>query len=613
MKPFTRLSALTLLLSCAFSQAQTPPAAPADALKQAAQKALDSNPEVGMRLNAFRAATHEARAVKGGLFPRVDLSALASYDRQDNRLARAPWSSLETQSATLSVTQLLWDGKTTLRELDRAGHARLTRYFEFRDAAETMVLEVARAYLDVQRYRRLVTLAEDNYVQHKTISEQIAAKTRAGAQASSDLDQATARLALADSNLTTEIANLHDVSARYQRLVGESPARQLPEVTNLNQGLTGSAPESMREALATNAAISATIENVRSVQDQARGIDGAFQPRVQAAVKGTAGHNVNGTTGLQKDGRAEISMSWNLYNGGTDSARVRQFSQLINQAYDLRDKTCRDVRQTTAIAFNDTQKLADQVRLLSQNFQSIEKARLAYRDQFTSGRRTLLDVLNSENEVYTAHRALVNAQFDLEVAYARTQAASNRLLPLLGLSNPVGEDPVQAWSARGAEAERCPVEPVVSDVYASRAELDARAMRELKPAASTVQALPAPTPALSQSQTVAAKGARMAIDDWVASWMAKDFGRYMAFYSDEFKAAKSNYEAWKAQRKLRVTKKGPIVIRVGEVQYEHLGEDLVKTTFSQNYKSQDFADQSVKVLTWRKIKGDWKIVAESNR
>ena len=125
--------------------------------------------------------------------------------------------------------------------------------------------------------------------------------------------------------------------------------------------------------------------------------------------------------------------------------------------------------------------------------------------------------------------------------------------------------------------------------------------------------LPAPTPALSQSQTVAAKGARMAIDDWVASWMAKDFGRYMAFYSDEFKAAKSNYEAWKAQRKLRVTKKGPIVIRVGEVQYEHLGEDLVKTTFSQNYKSQDFADQSVKVLTWRKIKGDWKIVAESNR
>jgi adhesin transport system outer membrane protein len=54
---------------------------------------------------------------------------------------------------------------------------------------------------------------------------------------------------------------------------------------------------------------------------------------------------------------------------------------------------------------------------------AIEKARDAYRQQFDIGQRSLLDLLNAENELYTAKRSYANAETDLQLAYARTQAA----------------------------------------------------------------------------------------------------------------------------------------------------------------------------------------------
>jgi outer membrane protein, adhesin transport system len=79
---------------------------------------------------------------------------------------------------------------------------------------------------------------------------------------------------------------------------------------------------------------------------------------------------------------AEVVMSWNLFNGFSDRARERQFAEQLNVAKDLRDKTCRDIRQTLLIAYNDVRKLTEQVIYISQNKVAVEKARIAYRQQF---------------------------------------------------------------------------------------------------------------------------------------------------------------------------------------------------------------------------------------
>ena len=130
----------------------------------------------------------------------------------------------------LNLTQLLWDDLGTRNDIERLRHDRLARYFDFVDASEQAALEAARAHCDVLRFRRLVQLAEDNYVQHRYAFLQIQSRFKAGMGRGVDLEQAGARQALAESNLSTEVANLHDVTTRYLRVVGSAPAKSLPTV-----------------------------------------------------------------------------------------------------------------------------------------------------------------------------------------------------------------------------------------------------------------------------------------------------------------------------------------------------------------------------------------------
>ena len=150
----------------------------------------------------------------------------------------------------------------------------------------------------------------------------------------------------------------------------------------------------------------------------------ALVRNVEARLAGASGRNVDGIEDQKRNGSAHIVLNWNLYNGGADTARVNQQKNLLNQAADVRDRVCRDTRQVAAIAYNDTRKLTEQLVYLERNTLAIEKARDAYRQQFDIGQRSLLDLLNAENELYTAKRSYANAESDLQLAYARTQAAN---------------------------------------------------------------------------------------------------------------------------------------------------------------------------------------------
>jgi outer membrane protein, adhesin transport system len=201
-------------------------AQPSDALTDAVRRAIETNPEVTARLNAVRASIDAIDVARGGRLPRVDAEATAG--RTDDRIStRSPLSaSLDRNGVALTITQLLWDGNALTQQINRLDHDRQSRWFELLDTTEQTALEVVRAYIDVLRMRRLVDLAEDSYVQHRFAFQQIQSRVRAGVARGVDLEQAGARLALAESNLTTETANLHDVAARYLRLAGAAPARQ---------------------------------------------------------------------------------------------------------------------------------------------------------------------------------------------------------------------------------------------------------------------------------------------------------------------------------------------------------------------------------------------------
>jgi len=581
-----------------------------DPLKAAVQKALDTSPDVTARLNAYRAAADAVDAGRGGFYPRLDLNA--SLGRDNDRIeTRVPEDQTISRSgASLTLTQLLWDGLATSHEVGRLGHDKLARYFEMRDISEQTALEAVRAYYDVLRYRRLVQLAEDNYVQHRSAFNLIQSRFKAGVGRGVDLEQAGARLALAESNLTTEASNLHDVSARYQRTIGEAPPADLPVPGALAQALPASANEASAQAIVRSSAISATIESLRSARGITTRLEAAYQPKVEARLRSGAGNNFDGVRDQRRDTTAEIVLNWNLFNGGSDRARVRQQVNLVNQAADQRDKACRDARQVMAIAYNDTRKLRDQLQFLDRNTLAIEKARDAYRQQFEIGQRSLLDLLNSENELYTAKRSYANADFDLSIAYARTHAAMDQLAVQLGLArrDAAAETPPEAqeWGVGDDAPARCPAVTIDSPVIDLIA-LDRRVANRTSDTQPATNAVPS-------SSSVDSAVAIGRVNAWVAAWQAKDLPKYLAFYVPDFVPAEGGTtEAWKVKRAALVHKAGPVNVKVENVVVTAQSADSVETAFTQTYQSTKFSDVTTKVLVWQRIAGQWFIVKEINR
>ncbi|MDR2014317.1 MAG: TolC family outer membrane protein [Azoarcus sp.] len=411
-------------------------------LLDAVRKAVANNPEVQSSWHGYLAASAAREAARGGYLPQIDLNAGIGHRwRKDPKQSSDDWN---FWGLGLDLKQMVYDGFATSSEVKRMSYTRLMRYYGLLEASENAGLEVVRAYADVQRQRELVEAAKTNYAIHKQLHDRLNDRASAGVSRRVDLDQAVGRLALAESNLLTELSNLHDVSARYQRLVGDLPPDAMPPLAgNFNDAQM---PENVVAALNTayvsNPAFNAAIENVRaslSNRDMARS---NYHPKLNLHASTGVDRNINnvdpdtnssGLKGNRRESALELRMNFNLFRGGSDTARVRQAGEEVEQARDLREKACRDLRQTLVIAYQNINSLNEQIGYLERHYLMTGKARDAFRQQFEIGQRTLLDLLDTENEVFTSQRLLTNARYDLLVAQARTFAEMGQLLRTLGV------------------------------------------------------------------------------------------------------------------------------------------------------------------------------------
>ena len=468
-------------------------------LQEAVKKAITTNPDVQARWHAFQASIYEQEVARGGYFPRVDLTA--STGRESLTEPNQPTNTYNRRNAVLSLTQMLFDGFATRNEVARLGFTKLGRYYEVLDASETTALDATRAYLDVMRYRELARLAQENFAQHDQLFGQIQERVQAGVGRRVDFEQAGGRLALAQSNMLTEASNLHDVSARYQRIVGTLPPGEMIAPALLKQGIPPSIEEALRLAYQGSPGFNAAIENVRAAQAEAHGRQANFMPRVDLRARKDITDNYLGASGRRDNEVVELVLNYNLFKGGSDVALLRQYAERLKQSQDLRDRSCREIRQTVSIAYKDIQSIGRQLVFLDQHQLSIEKAREAYRKQFDIGQRTLLDLLDTENEYFQARRAYVNASFEHAIAHARTLAGMGKLLASLQVSRdglPSEKELGQDRFEVDADSQ-CPAEaPTVAayDLPQPR-QTTYPALQNLPPLGPVIPpAKPAPAPAL---------------------------------------------------------------------------------------------------------------------
>lgn len=408
------MNSKTTIISLALASFIAAPIASAQSLQQAIQKTINENPEIQSAKAEKRAVNHEIRQAKAGYFPTVDLSLGAGWERTSNTTTRGNGDgslSLGRSEAAIDIRQMLFDGFATKSEIKRQSERSNSRAYTVFGQAEITALNAVNAYLNVLRREELLALATENLEIHQKASDQISLRTERGVGRQSDTHQATGRLALAKKNHFSEVGNLQDAKTDFVRLVGEFPD-QLEEVSGAKAALPESIEQAIEQGLNNHPILKSANEDVNSAISQHRTAKSAHMPNLHLEVGASHNTDLDGIRGMNEDAYAMVRLRYNLYNGGKDAARRQETAQLIEQAKEIRNNTHRQVVESMRLSWTAHETVMQQKSFFKHHMDSSINTNVAYQKQFNIGARTLLDLLDSANEMFVAKSAYTNAKYD---------------------------------------------------------------------------------------------------------------------------------------------------------------------------------------------------------
>ena len=410
-------------------------------LQEAVERTLTSNPDVQVDVKQRLARNYELEQAKGGYYPTLDLVAGAGRERSRNATTDEKWKTLTRREAGLIANQLLFDGMYTSSEVDRQTARVNAQAHRVKGVSQNAAADAVEAYIEVLRRQSLVKLADENLKVHERIFDQIKARTESGVGSRADLAQISARVALARSNTVVEETNLRDAETNYSRVVGEAPM-DLQPVPSMKGEMPASREEAVEKAIANNAILQSAAADIRAAQAQREASKSTYYPRVDLELSRTWNEDVQGYEGDEDYMAAMVNMRWNLYNGGRDQARERENAERVSEAKEVRNRTYRQVEESIRLAWAAYQASENQVEYLRLRAEESVNTRDAYAKQFRLGQRSLLDLLNTENEVFDAQRNQSDNRYDGLLAQYRLLRGMSVLTDVLGIELADEADPI---------------------------------------------------------------------------------------------------------------------------------------------------------------------------
>jgi outer membrane protein, adhesin transport system len=415
-------------------------------LKQSVGIGVNTNPEHGVVANNRRATDEELRQAKGLYLPSIDTRFDTGYEHTRNAITEAGIGSdsenMWRANAGITLTQMLFDGFAAKYENLRQQARVLSAAHRVREAAELNGLAVVEDYLEVMRQRELLKIARENVAQHTGILDQIRDATESGKTTQADHQQAAARLAASRAEEENVRQALRNAEADYIRDVGQQPEDLVMPLLPAGS-LERDVEQEVRESLSGSPTVKIYEADMKVAHQEYEATQAPFYPRLDLQLQAQDGHNVNALEGQSRNASALVVANWNLYRGGIDTAKRREYISREAQAKEQRAKVARsiedDVRKSWAGMVAARERKEEFVAQAANN----EAVVKAYKDQFDLNRRTLLDVLDSQNELFVSRANAINAQYLEMFAVYRLLALKGDLLKTLDVSVPREADPAK--------------------------------------------------------------------------------------------------------------------------------------------------------------------------
>lgn len=406
-------------------------------LQSALSQMLESNPEVQQKRFDLISSYHDLDITRSGYLPKIDVRSSVAKERAKTLMTGFENREFSTVNTNIALTQNLFSGFMTSSDMALKRQNIQMKSYALDEKINDVSLGLIKSYLDILKARELLEVERDNVTEHQKIYQQVKIKSESGRGRGSEQKEALAKLSLCYVNTLTQDNNYNDAATVLSKYMGryiDVKTLQKPSVC-LND-IPNSLEEAISEAMQKNPSIMVSRSEAEGTQKSVDIERSSLYPKVDAELNSRSYNNASGTGNIDKTAAAMVTLSYNFYNGGSDEARIkRSLSQSSNAIERLRSVE-REVMQTMAMAYN-AYKVFERQKPFLELYRDAngEKTRF-YHEEFDLGHRSLIDLLDSENEYSTARRKSIENEYELLYSYFKILAAKNELISFFRLDVP---------------------------------------------------------------------------------------------------------------------------------------------------------------------------------
>jgi len=414
-------AALAGLLACAFGSP-----AGAETLREALSSAYKFNPRLDAARATLRATDEEVPRALSGYRPSINGSADTSYRHTTTSPGSASNGESNPRGYQVGAVQPLFHGFRTVNAVSAAEATVRAGRETLRLAEQSVLLEAVTAFGDVVRDSAIVRLRENNVTVLTRDLRATQDRFNVGEVTRTDVAQAQARRAAAVAALDLARANLKTSRAAFERVIGHPPSHLVEARASTMVART--VGENVEISLRESPSVVAALYREQAARFNIELVRGELLPTAQLEANYAKRFDDSAAADWSETTSVTGRLTVPFYTGGEVQARVRQAKHTHIQRLQEIEQARTETQAQVVTAWAQLQ--AAQAAVESDNT-AVNANRIALagvREEERVGQRTLLDVLNAEQE-------LLNAEVNLATDRRNVVVASYTVLSTVGRLN----------------------------------------------------------------------------------------------------------------------------------------------------------------------------------
>lgn len=381
---------------------------------QTIKEAIENSPTIAQSNTNLEISSANVDAAKGAFLPQVSLGVNARSDRIDSNVADV--------TPFLRVSQLVYDGGAAKGDLTAAK----ARALESRDGtlqtASAVALSAIEAYVIVLDQRQILNIMASNVDVHSDLVQQITERSAQGVGSTADVLTARSRMADAQTRFADAKANADRANAQFKEVFGYRPGKLSPrvEAPELSRTDRQIIEESPQVRIVNAMVFAAKAEQAAALARR--------HPNVQIAAFADRDDSNDANFGV------DLSFNYEIDSTGQRRASIAAANARVLEAEFMRENLIREIRRELDFIRSDQQAGAERLKAARVAVQANADSVAAAREQFTIGRRSMIEILDAQRDYVNAQERLIRAEQNYFLTNYAIHSLTGDILDMLGVS-----------------------------------------------------------------------------------------------------------------------------------------------------------------------------------